>query len=146
MRPSSVNHGFLAIWRIHKVLNYVTYYHVTPGRNLQSILTRGLMARGLPGQPKTIWLCSLAQSIALRDHLARHHRCGVSDLVCIAAQVRPEYLRQSRLAGRVTYRRRHIQPGRLRQLKRWPFAAGSHRRGAPPPAPPRRLKPRPKGG
>lgn len=72
-------------------------YHVTPRKNLLSILSSGLTPKASRGRRKVIWLCSGALLPWTLDHLAEYHDCHISELAILKVEVLPgEVSRQRR--------------------------------------------------
>jgi hypothetical protein len=72
-------------------------YHITPRKNLLSILQSGLTPKASKGRRKVVWLCSGALIPWALDHLADYHGLHVSELAILKVEVHPgEVSRQRR--------------------------------------------------
>lgn len=91
------------------------YYHLTPTRNVQSILRTGLDPRAARGQRVAVWLCVYGQLYLLIGHLARRHRVRWWGMSLCVVRVDARYLRGTRFRGRYVYLR-PIPPADIRFL------------------------------
>jgi len=64
-------------------------YHITPRKNLLSILQAGLTPKAAKGRRKVVWLCSGALLPWALDHLAAYHDCHISELAILKVEVYP---------------------------------------------------------
>lgn len=57
------------------------YYHLTPYRNIRSILERGLLCKKSRSPIRRIWLCTSKRIGWALKHIAIHHGVDQSELV-----------------------------------------------------------------
>jgi hypothetical protein len=61
------------------------FYHVTPQRNLASIMAEGLLLRYAQGMVPAIWLCTSSLTAWAIRHVQRRH--GVKDVALLQVRV-----------------------------------------------------------
>lgn len=64
-------------------------YHITPRKNLLSILAAGLTPKAAKGRRKVVWFCSASKVVWALHHLAIHHDLDISELAVLCVEVFP---------------------------------------------------------
>lgn len=88
--------------------------HVTPARNLPSILRRGLLAAKSRGALRTCWLCSPSLVPWAILHTARRHGISVDAVAVVEVDVPAGWLTRTGHRGRCHTTGRDIEPARIK--------------------------------
>ena len=73
-----------------------TYFHVTPRRNVPSILDRGIRLEFVRGRINGIWMCDAARLPWAVQHISRWQRCRPEDLSILELDMKGATLRHIR--------------------------------------------------
>jgi hypothetical protein len=64
-----------------------TLHHVTPARNVASILRGGLLGTKSQGARQIVWLCDSKRLAWCLPHIAKHHGVKLIDLAVLTVQL-----------------------------------------------------------
>jgi hypothetical protein len=64
-------------------------YHITPRKNLESILAAGLVPSAAKGRRKVVWFCSPSKLAWALHHLAIHHDLELCELAVLCVELLP---------------------------------------------------------
>jgi hypothetical protein len=88
--------------------------HATLARNLNSILSRGLLCAKSLGKLKAVWSCSPWQTLWAVAHVVRRHHGRIEQVVVLEVEVPRGWLRRSKKG--LWYATRDLPPGRIRRV------------------------------